>query len=440
MDLLGRNNEARDAYVEVIKREPDHLGALGGLGTLLYNSGFRSAARLTYWEALKHHPDDLNTLVNLGNALLEAADLDEACALYRRAIAIDREFAAAHQGLSHALERIGRPEEAERPRRIGFSLLPVSVSPFRGEGTPVSLLLLSSAFRGNVPVDAVFDDRTFLIARLFTDYYDAELPLPPHDAIVNGIGDADLCGTSLAAAQRLLERANERAINAPALVMETGRATIARRLQGIEGLIVPSVEEFARNELERVERFPVLLRVPGFHTGERFERVGSREELPVAAKALTGERVLAIEPLDARGPDGTYRKYRVLVVGGAFFPVHLARSSQWKVHYFSADLVRTPEAIAEERAFLTDFRSAIGERASRALQAAAERIALDYFGIDFGLDRDGNALLFEANATMRAVVPAASDGDSARRRAAVAANAAFRELALARAAALADHA
>jgi hypothetical protein len=112
------------------------------------------------------------------------------------------------------------------------------------------------------------------------------------------------------------------------------------------------------------------------------------------------------------------------------YPVHLARSSHWKVHYFSADQVRTPDAIAEETAFLTNPRAAIGERAMSAIEAAAARIDLEYFGIDFALDAKGNALLFEANATMRAVVPPADEPSMARRQASLAANAAFRNLVL----------
>ena len=146
--------------------------------------------------------------------------------------------------------------------------------------------------------------------------------------------------------------------------------------------------------------------------------------------SLPGDRVLAIELLDARDAEGVYRKYRVLFIGGKAYPVHLARSTKWKVHYFSADLVRTPEAIAEEEAFLRDPRAAIGERAWAALEAAAERIDLDYFGIDFALDAQGNALFFEANATMRAIVPASDGKNEARRRAGMAANAAFKELVL----------
>ncbi len=430
LDLLGRNNDARDAYIAVIKREATHLGALSNLGTLLYNAGYRSAARLTYSEVLKHHPRDLRTLVNLGNALLESGDLAESRHAYEAALSVDAEFAPAHQGLSHVLARLGDREAAELHRQIGFSAMPVSVGAFRGEGMPVSLLLLSSAHRGNVPVDVPLDDRTFLMIKLFTDYYDPELPLPPHDVVFNGIGDADLCAGSLAAAQALLETHKTRAINPPECVRTTGRAQIVERLRGIDGLIVPRIREVDRAALLRLDRFPVLVRAPGFHTGEFFELVGEQAELEDVAARLPGERFLAIELLDARGPDGVYRKYRVLAIGGTLYPVHLAHSTKWKVHYFSADLVRTNEAIAQEEAFLSDMRGAIGERALRAIEVAAARIGLDYFGIDFALDREGNVLLFEANATMRAVVPIDTDPNEARRRAAIAANAAFRELVL----------
>jgi len=430
LDSLGHNNEARDAYIEVIKHDGTHIGALGNLGTLLYNAGYRSAARLTYNEALKHHPRDLRTLINLGNALLETNELAFARDLYERALEVDAQSAPAHQGLSHVLGRLGLHDLAEEHRRAGFEAMPVVISAFRGEGLPVSLLLLASAFRGNVPVEAPLDDHTFLTVKLFTDYYESDLPLPPHDVIFNGIGDADLCHASLEAAQQLLEANGAHAINDPASVLGTGRVAMAQRLQGIEGLTVPHIQEVGRDELDRVEDFPVLLRPPGYHTGEFFEMARDRDELMRVAALLPGERLLAIELLDARGADGLYRKYRLLSIGGTLYPVHLARSSQWKVHYFSADQVRTPEAIAEEEAFLTDPRAAIGERATAALETAAQRIGLEYFGIDFALDQNGNALFFEANATMRAVVPGPEGPSIARRNAALVANSAFRDLVL----------
>jgi Tfp pilus assembly protein PilF len=57
LDSLGRNNEARDAYIEVIKRDAAHIGALGNLGTLLYNAGAArpcSRRRLPAFRACLH--------------------------------------------------------------------------------------------------------------------------------------------------------------------------------------------------------------------------------------------------------------------------------------------------------------------------------------------------------------------------------------------------
>ncbi len=176
--------------------------------------------------------------------------------MYERALEVDAQSAPAHQGLSHVLGRLGLHDLAEEHRRAGFEAMPVVISAFRGEGLPVSLLLLASAFRGNVPVEAPLDDHTFLTVKLFTDYYESDLPLPPHDVIFNGIGDADLCHASLEAAQQLLEANGAHAINDPASVLGTGRVAMAQRLQGIEGLTVPHIQKSAAMNWTAWRTFP----------------------------------------------------------------------------------------------------------------------------------------------------------------------------------------
>jgi hypothetical protein len=60
----------------------------------------------------------------------------------------------------------------------------------------------------------------------------------------------------------------------------------------------------------------------------------------------------------------------------------------------------------------------VGSRGMAALGAIAAALALDYGGIDFAVNRDGEILFFEANATM-VVFPPSSDPRWAYRRAAV---------------------
>jgi hypothetical protein len=134
--------------------------------------------------------------------------------------------------------------------------------------------------------------------------------------------------------------------------------------------------------------------------------VEGREALTGALGTLAGERLLAIEYLDARGPDGMARKYRVMFIDGVLYPLHLAVSSDWKVHYFSADMARHAAFREEERRFLRDMPGALGTRAMRALERVCATLGLEYAGIDFALAPDGTVLLFEANATMALVPPA----------------------------------
>src|SRR5271157_5899940 len=71
---MGRTAEARDAYLQVLAREPSHRLALNNLGTLLHSTGYRTAARTAYAEAVARHPEDPMSRVNLGNVLYEAGE------------------------------------------------------------------------------------------------------------------------------------------------------------------------------------------------------------------------------------------------------------------------------------------------------------------------------------------------------------------------------
>ena len=134
--------------------------------------------------------------------------------------------------------------------------------------------------------------------------------------------------------------------------------------------------------------------------------------------------------LDARDGEGMFRKFRVMFVDGGLYPLHLAISPDWKVHYFSADMGARPEPRAEERRFLDDMPRVLGARAWEALEAIAETVGLDYFGVDFALARDGALSVFEANAAMAMLDPPPEPIWDYRRPALAAARAAAREMVL----------
>ena len=144
----------------------------------------------------------------------------------------------------------------------------------------------------------------------------------------------------------------------------------------------------------------MLLRSPGFHTGRHFVYVPSLAAAGEAADSLAGEEWLAIQYLDARGADGMARKFRVMFIDGGLYPLHLAVSADWKVHYFSADMARN-ERVSRGGAALFDRHAG---RPRAAGHAGTDRsrggAGSQYAGVDFALSPDGSVLLFEANATM----------------------------------------
>ena len=151
----------------------------------------------------------------------------------------------------------------------------------------------------------------------------------------------------------------------------------------------------------------MLLRAPGFHNGKHFLLVEKSAQLATALADLPGEELTAIQFLDARGPDGQYRKYRVMMIGGWLYPLHLAISPHWKIHYVTADMAENAGHRAEEGSFLEDMPGVLGPRAMAALAEIQNILGLDYAGIDFGLNAGGDVLLFEANATMTVLPPEA---------------------------------
>ena len=219
--------------------------------------------------------------------------------------------------------------------------------PYRGQGPPVSLLLLVSSVGGNIPTRHLLDDRVFQTFVVVPEFYDPKVPLPPHQVVFNAIGDADLAAPALAAAQSVVALTSAPVINRPSAVLATGRADHAR-LAHLPGVVTPATVTLPRELLSSPEaaaavarhgfHFPLLVRTPGFHTGRHFLRVESAEALAGAVAELPGRELTVIEFLDARGADGKVRKYRVMMIDGQLYPLHVAISSHWKIHYFTAEM------------------------------------------------------------------------------------------------------
>jgi hypothetical protein len=421
----GAYEKAKRDYLELIRRKPNDFGVLNDFGTLALKAGYRSAARSLFEEAVRHHPNNAMGHVNLANLLLLINEHDRAHGHFKAALAIDPAHIHAHRGMGNLLAEMGDAAGARRHRDLGFQADFLTALPYRGDQAPIQVLLLISAMGGNTPTATLLDDDVFQTTALVTEYYDGRLPLPSHDIVFNGIGDADLCGEGLQAAGSILARASRPVINHPRAVRKTGRRANAERLRGIPNLIAPRMVSVPRRLLAGPQAagtvarhgfsFPVLARAPGFHTGHHFVRAETPAALAAAAEKFPGDDVWLIELLDARNAEGRFHKFRVMIVDRRLYPLHLAISGDWKVHYYTADMAHSADNRATEARFLQDMSAALGPRAMTALQRVVEALELDYGGIDFAVDAEGRVLFFEANATM-VMVPLSLDEKWAYRR------------------------
>jgi hypothetical protein len=421
----GHFEDAKRDYLELLRRAPTDFAALNDFGTLVLNAGYRGAAHSLFGAAVRHHPDNPSGHVNLANLLLLTGERTAARPHFEAALRIDPGHIHAHRGMGNLLAECGDEAGARRHRDAGFKNHFLTTLPYRGEGRPVAVLLLVAAAGGNIPTGAILDDRQFQTTILVTEYYDRNVPLPPHDVVFNSIGDADLCGEGLEAACAILAQTGKPAINHPAQVRKTGRIANVERLRGLPNVIVPRMIALPRRVLadpagaqaavDEGFSFPLLVRAPGFHTGHHFARVESAVELAAAVAEFPGDDAWLIEQLDARDGDGMFRKFRVMFVDGKMYPLHLAISSNWKVHYFTAAMAESAAKRDADGVFLDDMAGVVGPRGMTALDRINATLGLDYGGIDFAVNGQGDILFFEANATM-VVLPPTADAKWAYRR------------------------
>jgi glutathione synthase/RimK-type ligase-like ATP-grasp enzyme len=230
---------------------------------------------------------------------------------------------------------------------------------------------------------------------------------------LNLITEAEKNSKVLENLRKLLRGLPGKIINPPEAVLRSTRDQVARRLAGISGLIVPRAIRLRKGKpglaIQAIEQaglsLPIILRQVGTHTGKivgLFDRVDQ-----IQAELGSDDEHIATEFVDFRSSDGLYRKFRVFCIGRQIVFRHLLISDDWNVHgkdrgRFMAD---RPDLIDEERAMFGTPEGAFSPKIRQVISAVRERIALDFFGMDFGIAPDGRVLLFEANATMNFFSP-----------------------------------
>jgi len=120
----GRPAEAEACYREVLRRQPDHVDALTGLGVACSLLGRPVEGEAPLREAVRLRPDTATAHNSLGVVLLEQHRLEEAEACFRDALRLDPQMPNARANVATALYNLHRLDEAEQAARAALAAHP----------------------------------------------------------------------------------------------------------------------------------------------------------------------------------------------------------------------------------------------------------------------------------------------------------------------------
>jgi glutathione synthase/RimK-type ligase-like ATP-grasp enzyme len=238
-------------------------------------------------------------------------------------------------------------------------------------------------------------------------------PLPEHDVAIVAVAESNDNQALLAELATLVRSWPCAVVNSPRHIAQLTRDGTWELLKSAPGIEIPVNARIDRQGLERVGRgetpiatvldgcrFPIIARPMDSHAGEGLSKLESAADVDGYLRERAEPEFYLAPFVDYRGPDGLFRKYRIALIDGRAYAVHMAISEHWMIHYLNADMTDSADKRAEEARFMADFDQDFAVRHAAALRAIAERSGLDYLPFDCAETRDGKLLLFEVGTNM----------------------------------------
>ncbi|MGA8900203.1 ATP-grasp domain-containing protein [Bradyrhizobium sp.] len=288
-------------------------------------------------------------------------------------------------------------------------------SPCSSERPKLRVLALAAAIDmgGNTPIEFLLENSGIELQTLYVvSGVDLPTPLPEHDVAIVIASDSEECVEALRKINDLAGRWPRPLLNPPRLVRNLDRDKLHGLLRGIDGLEIPATLGVTRTEILSVAqsqadisslaaelKFPIIMRPRGSHAGVGLDRIDDAAAIARYLAERPADEFFVSRFVDYSSPDGLFRKYRVVFVGGKPYACHMAIADRWDIWYLNAGMAQSAEKRREEERFMRDFDGDFALRHGGALAAVASRIGLDYFTIDCAENKNGELLIFEADNT-----------------------------------------
>jgi tetratricopeptide (TPR) repeat protein len=407
----GRPQDAIAYYIQALKLDPGHWPSRTNLVQALMATRQYLLAKVLLMELIEDRPQDARLHNQLGKLHFELNELEAALQCFRQAAEFNPQDSDSIYWIGSIQQKMGDLEAAEAAYAQAAKINPLIRRPAAKFPADFRVLALFAPFAGNLPTDYLFKNAAYdtdTLAVFASRDYDVEALKQDVQVVVNLISDADQADGLLPLVADLAGRFGKPVVNHPDKILRTTRDEVAVWLEGIPGCRIPKVQrqragsELAIATLQAAldSSSTILVRPAGTHGGDDFEKVEDTAELAgLLAQRCDCDRYF-IEYIDYRSADGYFRKYRFIFVDGQILPYHLAIADGWKVHHDSTDMADHAWMQREEEAFLANPAAVFSPPHYGALREIQQRVGLEYFGIDCGLDRSGDLVVFEVNASM----------------------------------------
>jgi hypothetical protein len=228
--------------------------------------------------------------------------------------------------------------------------------------------------------------------------------LPDHDLAMVAVCETDRNRPLLQYLETLLKSWPRPVLCTPARIARLSRDGACGLLPSAPGMVVPLTTRMDRRALEGIGRcdctFPIIVRPVDSQKGHGLAKVDTPGAVIGYLNTRPEDAFYVARYVEYRGPDGQFRKYRILLIDARPYVCHMAISDSWVVHYMSAGMVESASKRAEEARFFAAFDDDFARRHRDALLSIAQRTELEYVGIDCGETPDGELLLFEVDSGM----------------------------------------
>jgi tetratricopeptide (TPR) repeat protein/glutathione synthase/RimK-type ligase-like ATP-grasp enzyme len=439
---LNKFGEAEELARKAIALEDKSPEAWSNLGIALTATGRREEALQACDRALSFNSAYAMAWLAKAKILFELKRFDEALLACDQALKLDSGKSEILHSKSLILKELDRPDEAQEVHRQSLDMRvassPVFIDERRATQKARGLVinrelgadaLLKSSLKSfetlsrfcpNFPgqfwdhLSEDFHFTYFLAANATRPSTQKQIPQP--DFVINNHvnGEIVLSEGNLPGLIELVESFGVPVVNHPTKAVQTTRDVSARMLNGIPGALVPKTMRFfsvgktcgaLAHEIENQFDYPLILRTLASQQGKGMNKVASQGALLELLSAGCPEKFFVTQFVDSRAGNEFFRKIRAAIVRDEIIIMRVDYNTHWNVHGRKSEK-RVPFYLAnlhlleEERRICLDPEAGLGRTAMQALRAIRERIPLDVFGIDFGVDADGRLIFYEANATM----------------------------------------